>query len=196
MVYTSLVSSLKATCWRVSAQSTSHVFCELKLVQTSTYSSKEILMTLTQTTQTWRPFPQAGEVFELTATKELTGLGLVAYFGFYPDRWQFTGKTVTAGTTKRFRLVEVGYQPNLAAVAKVCTKPGQKVPEGVWMQTFSETFGSNIRDRNIVGVADSSWVNPRGLVEFPLVYKHSGRSFSRADNVQDDDLLWLVEEAE
>jgi hypothetical protein len=145
--------------------------------------------------QTRSAFPQVGQVFELVAQQEITALSLVADFGYNPEGWgRSSAATVAAGTTKRFKLVAVGYQDNLAAVAKACTKPGQKVPEGAWMQVFDDTFGSN--GRNPIGVADPSWVDPLGYAFFPMVDGDGYRYFIWAGNFRYDSWLWLVEVSE
>ena len=139
--------------------------------------------------QTRPAFPQVDAIFELTASKEITGLGLVADFGYDTAGWRSTAKAVPAGTTKRFKLVAVGYQPNLDAVARACKAQGGKDTDGCWMEVFDETFGSN--GRNPVGVADPSWAHPNGGARFPVVYEDGSRRFNWAGHDPNDCLPLL-----
>ena len=135
------------------------------------------------------PYPAVGEVFELTVSAEITGLGLIQAFGYDPAGWTSTAKTIPAGTTQKFKFVQVGYQEDLAAVAKACGKKG-KIPEGTWMQVLDETFAQD--GVGPVGVADPSWEGPGGNAGFPVVGSRGGRFFSWADSDRGGLWRWLV----
>lgn len=139
-------------------------------------------------------FPKVGEVFELTTSEEITGLGLVADFGYTPDRWRSTAVTVPAGTTRKFKLIAVGRQPDLDAVTLACKAQGGKSTNGCWMKVFDNTFGHS--RRNSVGVADPSWVHPNGNARFPMVHRSGDRDFLYAGGFRFESWLWLVEVVE
>lgn len=147
---------------------------------------------MTQVAQQVRPlFPAVGQIFELTASSEVTPLGLVADFGRTPSEWRTSAVSIPSGTTRRFKLLAVGYQPGLAAVARACKAQGGKETNGCLMKVFDETFGSN--GRNPVGVPDASWVSPGDLADFPVVYWDGRRHFDWANDSRDRNWLWLVE---
>ena len=134
-------------------------------------------------------YPAVGEVFELTMGSEVTGLGLIQAFGYDPAGWTSTAKTIPAGTTQKFKFVQVGYQEDLAAVASACRQHGE-VPEGVWMQVLDETF---VQDgQGPVGIADPSWERPGGDAGFPMVVSHGVRHFDWADDDRSERWRWLV----
>ncbi len=112
--------------------------------------------------------PQIGEIFELTSNSELYGLRMVKSLPrtSTSDKWIFTGTNVPQGTTKRFKLVEFGYQPDLSAVVGMYAKHG-KIPEGVWMRRIYETFKPDYK--GWIGVPDTSWVRPEIVAIFSYV---------------------------
>lgn len=139
-----------------------------------------------------QPFPQVNTVFELTASSEITPFfGLIVDFGDTPSKWRSTAATVPAGTSKKFKLVAVGYQPNLDGVARACNAQGGKDTNGCWMKVFNDTFGSN--GQNPVGVPDASWLSPDDSAYFPAVEGNDYRHFRWADFNRDGRWLWLVE---
>lgn len=130
--------------------------------------------------QACRTFPQVGEVFELTASVEITGLGLIADFGQFgsdpSSKWHTNAATIPAGTTCRFWL-----QPGHAC------KAWYRIPEGVWMKVFDETFGSN--SQNPVGIYDPSW-HQGGVDFYPMVDQKGRRRFIWSHD-RDDNWLYL-----
>lgn len=138
-----------------------------------------------------RPFPQVGEIFELTASTRITGLGLIVEFGYIPSMWQFDGEDIPAGATKRFKLVEGLYSPDIFAVAQYSKDyQGGKDTNGCWIKVFNDTFGNNGVDR--IGVPDASWRHPDGPV-FPMVEADGRKDFREADRTRLGLFLWLVE---
>ena len=147
---------------------------------------------MTQATQTRRPLPQVGEIFELTSSEELTGPGLVESFGWEPRSLHTSARAIPVGTTRRFRLVSVGDRNSLHEVSAVLWDGGDKVPNGCWIQVFNKTFSHN--GHNPVGVADPSWFLPYSTTcYFPLVYAGGVPNFYFADNYLGEDWLWLAE---
>jgi len=64
-------------------------------------------------------YPAVGEVFELTFdgdVPENQPLEIVRYFGYNPEGWKHKGLRVGGKQTCRFKLVQVGYCPNLEVV--------------------------------------------------------------------------------
>lgn len=143
--------------------------------------------------QARRPFPAVGEVFELTANEQITGLDLLENFGYNHECWGSTAETILAGTTRRFKLVPVGYFSHLTDVLNACKGQGGKNTNGCWLKVFNEAFGAH--SQNSVGVPDISWVNSYGLVHFPAVTPNGRRDLfflgdlGRRFSVR----LWLVE---
>lgn len=147
---------------------------------------------MAQAAQQTRPsFPVVGQIFELTASSEVTPLGLVADFGYTPSKWRTSAAAIPAGTTSRFKLLAVGYQPDLAAVARACKAQGGKETNGCWMKVFDDIFGSN--GRNPVGIPDASWGLPFGDTLFPMVNENGYRNFGWAGSHRNAYWLWLVE---
>lgn len=128
-----------------------------------------------------RPFPRVGEVFELTASEELTGLGLVEAFWYDPsssesERWESTDPAIPAETTSRFKLVRVSHSSSnirpmsFEEVLWKLQSPGQKVPEGAWLKVFCDTFSQT--KGFVVGVASEGCFY-EGVMWHP--YIHHGR---------------------
>lgn len=134
-------------------------------------------------------FPKVGEVFTLTAKEEITGLSLVTDFGYDSKGWRTIATTIKAGTTGRFVLLSVGYQPSRFRVDRACMARAGGPVSGCWLKVFDEKFGSN--GYNPVGVADPSWLNPGGLSDFPVVYEGGERRFHSADSDYTDRWVWL-----
>ncbi|MEK7606221.1 MAG: hypothetical protein AAB458_01310 [Patescibacteria group bacterium] len=164
---------------------------------------------MAQTQQVQKPpFPQIGEVFELTSNSELSGIWMIRHLEkpHDPSKWRFTGTNIPEGMTKRFKLVEFGYQPSFAAVVKMYTKHG-KIPEGVWMQSFYEIFNKGDYYlgylRGNIGVPDASWERAesvhymigviRGEVCFPAIGQFGHWMFCSVDRHFLGDWCWLVE---
>ncbi len=147
------------------------------------------LMEGSQCTTAW---PAPGEVFELTMEKPFTGLAMVRDTGFSNLReWRFTGKEITKPVTKRFKLIEIGYQQNFESVKRELGKHGT-IPEGQWRKAATQKFSG--APGRPVGVADSSWVGPVGGVNFPYVSGDDGDGhFYWTDDDFGGGWLWLVE---
>ncbi|MDP2587614.1 MAG: hypothetical protein Q8P33_02475 [bacterium] len=113
-----------------------------------------------------RPYPALGEVFELTL-QPISGLELVRLFGIDPTHWQFRGKEITKALTRKFKLVEISYQPNFVAVLKALKAYGRPA-KGLWLKAYKEAYP--VPDGNgPVGFADPSWRTPSGYARFPCV---------------------------
>jgi len=117
---------------------------------------------MTQTAQVRRPFPEVGEIFELTAGEEITGFKMIENWGHSPEGWASVGATVPDGMTKRFKLVADGYQHNFDDVARAL-----KDDIGCWLEIFRETFDTS-GEHPPVGVLDISWGSPSDP-RFPVV---------------------------
>jgi hypothetical protein len=139
-------------------------------------------------TKTKKSYPVVGATFELTMPNDSDGQQMVKDFG-YGDDWPFKGKKVKKGVTQSFKLVQVGYQENLKAVAKACAEHGE-IPNGVWLQVFADTFKNN--GEGPVGVADASWEDPDGDAVFPMVRSDGDRDFRWADSIRHERWRWLV----
>jgi hypothetical protein len=158
-----------------------------------------------QTTQVRRPFPQVGEIFELTSSEDITGLGLVAAFGYDPfdpkiRDWGSFAEPVLAGTTSRFMLVSVGERKDhVEHIADTCRERGGRIPSGCWLKVFNDTFSNSISNKNPVGVPDASWhrKSERFLRYFPIGRGFYWAPFREYLNLvgsdRDKNWLWLVE---
>lgn len=136
-------------------------------------------------------WPRPGEVFELTIDTPFPGLDMVRDDGYGNwQEWRFTGSEITVPETKRFELVEIGYQPNFEAVKRELGKHGT-IPQGQWRKALRQKF--SLAHGRLVGVADSSWVSPGGGVGFPYVHGGGFGYFDWAGRGFSDDWFWLVE---
>lgn len=149
----------------------------------------------TMTPQSAAPIlPPIGEVFELTLPGLIDGLRLVELFGYSRQGWRYTGQPMAEPLTRRFKLVGVGDCRDLNEVS-VKLDPLGNIPQGQWMQAFRQAYPQN-DGQGPIGVADPSWVSPRGDVFFPLLYRDgSGWSpyFYIASNERKSRWRWLVE---
>ena len=90
-------------------------------------------------------------------------------------------------------MVEVGYQPNLAAVQRAIEAKYGVKPEdhrGQWMQAYRAEYEAN--GTNPVGIADASWVYPNGFANFPYVYSDGRPYFYWTGYDLSGRWLWLV----
>jgi len=116
--------------------------------------------------------PRVGDRIVLKINGDLlknTLLGMVEDFG-YGSGWKHNGVVLTGEQTQEFMVVEVGYQPNLAAVQRAIEAKYGVKPEdhrGQWMQAYRAEYEAN--GTNPVGIADASWVHPLGDAYFPFV---------------------------
>ena len=138
------------------------------------------------------PFPQAGEIFELTATEEITPMDLVDAFGETSANWRSKATRIHIGTTLRFKLLEeVECRRDFATVVSDCREQGGKPTSGCWMKVFNDTFGSN--GFNPVGVPDDSWMI-LGRNYFPMIHSGGlGELRVVSCNRGGENWLWLVE---
>lgn len=113
-------------------------------------------------------YPAIGEVFELTLdgdAPENQPLQIVRDCG-YTGKWRHNGRTVKGKQTRRFKLAQAGYQPNLAGVKSALTRSGSV--EGQWIKAFKAAYPQP--DGNgPVGIVDSSWFRPYDDAFFPIV---------------------------
>ena len=139
-------------------------------------------------------YPKVGEIFELSFdgdVPENQPLEIVRYFGYDPDDgWKHKGLRVGGKQTCRFKLVQVGYCRNLDEV-KERLKAHGKNPGGQWMKAFKMAYPQP--DGNgPIGIADASWVDPRGRARFPMVFSGGDLCLLWADIDQGGDWRWLV----
>ncbi len=141
-----------------------------------------------------KTYPQVGEVIELTLNGDdpkNVPLGMVRDFGYYSDGWKHKGKTVTGTQTRRFMLVKVGYQSNLAEARKALETAHGPTPEGQWLQAFRAEYPTP--DGNgPVGIADSAWAGPRGYADFPFVGSNGRPRFGWPGRGLREAWRWLV----
>ena len=112
-------------------------------------------------------YPANDTVFTLTISKPFIGLEMVRRFGYNPTGWKFNGTEIITPQTKKFMLVPIGEQPNLKAVKSALAQYGA-IPAGQWCDAFKKAF-LQPDGNGPIGVADSSWVSPRGNAIFPHV---------------------------
>ena len=141
-----------------------------------------------------RPYPTVGEVFELTLNGNdptIDPVEMVRRDGYNdPERWRFTGARIAGEQARRFKLVEIGYQPNFDAVCSALKQHGE-IPGGQWREVFKAAFGKP-DGKGPIGFADPSWGDPHGSVGFPCVYAGGASVFRWADHDFHDDWRWLV----
>jgi hypothetical protein len=106
-----------------------------------------------------RAYPAIGEVFELTldgGAPENQPFQIVKDCG-YTGTWRHNGRTVKGKQTRRFKLAQAGYQPNLDGVKSALPASGSV--EGQWIKAFKVAYPQP--DGNgPIGVADASWIRP------------------------------------
>ncbi len=113
-------------------------------------------------------YPADGVPFDL-AIEPFPGIDLVGRFGCdNQQEWKFNGREILEPQTKKFMLVSIGYQPNWEAVKTALLKYGA-IPEGQWCDAFKKAFPQP-DGKGLVGVADASWVSPRGSALFPYIH--------------------------
>lgn len=140
-------------------------------------------------------YPADGEEFELTLDGDNLAtdpIAMVRHDGYnQPESWKYKGKKLMTGKlTGSFKLVSVGYCPDLDDVRQKLTQHGE-VPEGQWREAFKASYPKPDGD-GPVGIADPSWVNPNGGAFFPYVDSGGGSRFGWTGSGFDDDWRWLV----
>jgi hypothetical protein len=144
------------------------------------------------------PLPRVGEVFQLILNPAIAPLDMIRHDAGNLDEWKFKGRAVTEPQTRRFKLVRVGYSPNLDHVRRHLTMPGQRPANGQWREAFSLAFPTVDGDGPI-GFPDASWVHPCGKAAFLLLGGSSG-AWSSGSLWADVDLYadwrWMVEVVE
>ncbi|MBI4095061.1 MAG: hypothetical protein HY435_02620 [Candidatus Liptonbacteria bacterium] len=118
---------------------------------------------------TLRPtIPNVGVEFELSLDAgSVDPLEMVRGDGYDPKDWQFKGTRPQGKQTRRFKLVAVGYQPNLDAVRSALKAHGV-IPEGQWREAFRQAYPKP-DGKGPIGFADLSWVSPDGNRFFPYL---------------------------
>lgn len=112
--------------------------------------------------------PDVGVEFELTIDGDATDpFGMVRNDGYDPEGWEHKGSRVTGRQARRFKLVQVGRQPNLEAVRRALALYGD-IPEGQWREAFKAAYPTP-DCKGPIGVADPSWVLPDGSRDFPYL---------------------------
>lgn len=140
------------------------------------------------------PWPKPGEVFQLTINgdaSECDPIQMVCSDGYNEsETWKHNGFKVEGQQTRRFKLVEVGYQPTFDAVQAELKKHG-KIPRGQWREALKKNFPD--APGRPVGISDASWVLPCGDPNFPFVNGDGGSNFDWAGGDFSEAWLWLVE---
>ena len=141
-----------------------------------------------------RNWPVVGEVFELTLdfdAPENDPVQMVRADGYSnSEKWKHAGTKPAGVQTRRFKLVEIGYQPSFDEVKAALAKHGP-TPEGQWRNALKEKFPSP--PGRPVGIADASWVAPDGNAYFPCVSGDGSSVFYWAARDFGEVWLWLVE---
>lgn len=136
-------------------------------------------------------YPAPGVEFDLTLdgdARENQPLAMVSGDG-YGGGWKHKGPVVKGTQTRRFKFVEIGYQPNWNSVVGELGKHG-KIPEGQWREAVKKTYRTN---RLSMGVADASWSDPGDSRNFPMVHVIGGSDFHWTDVEFSESWVWLVE---
>lgn len=136
-------------------------------------------------------YPAVGQEFELTLdgdAPENQPLAMVQCDG-YAGAWKHEGPLVEGKQTRRFKLVQVGYQPGLEAVRTALAAHGE-VPPGQWREALKSSYRQD--GQGPVGLADPSWQNPVGIAYFPYVHSNGDSNFDWAGDEFHDDWRWLV----
>lgn len=135
-------------------------------------------------------YPEIGQNFTFTL-QPIGGLEMVKNDGYYDwEKWGFTGTEIDAVQTGQFKLVQVGYQPNIEAIRRECEKQGVLIP-GQWREAFKASY-PQADGKGPVGFPDLSWVHPLGRAGFPCVNTRGDSVFDWADGALNDDWRWLV----
>lgn len=138
--------------------------------------------------------PGIGVEFELTLDGNATDpIGMLRSDGIDPKGWQFKGTKPRGVQTRRFKLVQVGCQPNLDAVRAALATHGD-IPEGQWREAFKAAYPTS-GGKGLIGVADPSWVSPGGYRLFPYLGGGGSRwlsSFRCTDDGSFGGWRWLV----
>ena len=156
----------------------------------TTFKEEETVMT---TEKQVKQYPQVAEAFELELDGDADGntpLGMVKAFGYNPEGWKFQGEAVTGKHKGKFKLVQIGYQPNLDAAKAALEAKHGPTPQGQWMKAFKDAY-PEADGKGPVGIADASWVGPYGGVLFPYVRSNGGPSFRWTDYLREY-WRWLV----
>ncbi len=136
-------------------------------------------------------YPAVGEVFELTLdgdVPENQPLQMVKDCGC-TGKWRHNGRTVKGKQTRRYKLAQAGYQPNLDGVKAALPASGSV--EGQWIKAFKAAY-PHPDDNGPIGIADASWVDPAGGAHFPCVYADRGLDFDWAGIIRVVSWRWLV----
>lgn len=138
--------------------------------------------------------PEIGIEFELTLDFDRTDpLGMVRSDGYDPKDWEHKGNKPKGVQTRRFKLVSVGYRPNLDAVWTAITQHGD-VPEGQWREALKVAYPTP-DGKGPIGFDDPSWVSPDGYRRFPYLFVDGmqwNSDFSWTDFEYDGLWRWLV----
>lgn len=142
-----------------------------------------------------RAYPATGEIFELTldgSDPAMHPIEMVRRYGYdHPEKWRFTGTRLDRTETRRFKLVEIGYQPNFDAVLKALKSHGE-IAGGQWREAFRAKY-QKPDGKGPIGVADPSWMRPFGPIRFPYVSTAGRSSFHWTGDDFHDSWRWLVE---
>lgn len=136
-------------------------------------------------------YPAIGEVFKLTINgdaPENQPLQMVRDFG-YTGEWRHNGPKVEGKQTRRFKLAQACYQPNLDGVKSAL--PGSTAVEGQWIKAFKAAYPQPDGNGSI-GIADASWFNPRDVARFPVVSTGGSLDFGWAGRDRGVYWRWLV----
>jgi len=141
-------------------------------------------------------YPAIGEIFELTLDADdplADPIWMVRKDGdIYEDaeRWSFTGTRLVGIHTRRFKLVDIGYQLSFDAVRSALEEYG-RIPEGQWRHAFEVRYRK--AHGGLVGFADSSWVDSESATRFPYFFGIGNTRFNWTLRDFHDRWLWVVE---
>lgn len=109
----------------------------------------------------------------------------------YTGKWGHNGPKVKGKgkQTRRFKLAQAGYQPNLDGVKAALPASGSV--EGQWIKAFKAAYPQP-DGQGPIGIADASWVDPSGNARFPVVSTDGSPYFGWAGVGRDACWRWLV----
>lgn len=136
-------------------------------------------------------YPKIGEEFELTLTQDQCDpIAMVKKFGYDNFKgWKHTGSKVEPKTIK-CKLVQVGYCSNLDEVKEKLEAYGE-IPEGQFLQSFLTQY-QKPDGNGPVGIADASWFDPHGFINFLHVGSDGSPNFRWPDHSLLGAWRWLV----
>jgi hypothetical protein len=127
-------------------------------------------------------YPKVGEVFELTIPvispyMMLRWAGVTREDARRAENFRFLGDKMTVPIRGHFRIVQVGYQPNVSHLSAALDEKGYR-PNGQIMKGFHDRYPVTDGEGPI-GVLDSAWVHMLRGPCFPYIDKRGIPSLRR-----------------